>query len=443
MHRLGWLFIGAGLLLALVSGWLLLSSSNAPWASSSTATPMTTRVAERLIPTAMPPTMTATVPPTPSSSAAGKTTTPHLTATPRATASSTVTATQDPVPSSTSPAEGSPATETPPASPTSTPSATPTASAASAPEPGLYTIEERIGIGVPIPPPDQYPGFQDLGIGWYLDWRTQRAPSRPAGVEYAQMVRLQGDTFRPGADELRTIAQANPGSLWLIGNEPDVIWQDNATPAEYASVYHTVYTTLKAVDPTAHVAIGGVSQPTPLRLRYLEAVLAVYQEQYGQAMPIDVWNVHNFILREERGSWGVDIPPGLPDDRGMLYDVDDNDDMEIFRRQIVDFRRWMAEHGYQDRPLIVSEYGIPMPADYGFPPQRVNAFIENTFTFFRTAADPALGYPADGYRLVQRWCWFSLADTTYPTGNLYDPQSHSLTAVGEDWKTVVRGYGLQ
>jgi hypothetical protein len=230
------------------------------------------------------------------------------------------------------------------------------------------------------------------------------------------MVRLRGGVLRPDPSTLAAIARANPGSLWLIGNEPDVKWQDNVEPAVYARLYHEAYAAIKAADPSAVVAAGGVSQPTPLRLRYLDAVLAAYREQFGAAMPADAWHVHNFILREERDSWGVDIPPGLPEDRGMLYEIDDCDNLEIFRRQVRDFRRWMAAHGFQDRPLIVSEYGIPMPEDYGFPPERVIRFLRGTFEFFLTATDPSLGYPADDYRLVQRWCWYSLdaPDTYYP-----------------------------
>jgi hypothetical protein len=156
-------------------------------------------------------------------------------------------------------------------------------------------------------------------------------------------------------------------------------------------------------------------------------------------MPIDVWNVHGFILREERGSWGVDIPPGIADDQGMLYEIDDCDNLEVFRRQIVGFRQWMAAHGYQYHPLVVSEYGVPMPEDYGFPPERLSAFLAGTFDFFLTAADPATGYPADGYRLVQRWCWYSLdaPDDYYPPGRLFDPNTGKMTAVGEGWKGYV------
>jgi hypothetical protein len=80
--------------------------------------------------------------------------------------------------------------------------------------------------------------------------------------------------------------------------------------------------------------------------------------------------------------------------------------------------------------LIVTEYGILMPADYGFPSNRVQGFMLDTFEFFRSAADPALGYPEDGYRLVQRWCWYSLADRRYPTGNLVQMDSVELTPLG-------------
>ncbi|MCP4591363.1 MAG: hypothetical protein GY842_11500, partial [bacterium] len=105
-----------------------------------------------------------------------------------------------------------------------------------------------------------------LRLGWYLNWSTQVNPPRPDGVAYAQMVRLHGGVLRPKVEEITAIARANPASLWLVGNEPDVIWQDNLTPATYAQLYHDAYVAIKDADPTAQVAIGGVSQPTPLRL---------------------------------------------------------------------------------------------------------------------------------------------------------------------------------
>jgi hypothetical protein len=51
-------------------------------------------------------------------------------------------------------------------------------------------------------------------------------------------------------------------------------------------------------------------------------------------MPIDVWNVHAFILREEAGSWGVGIPPGMAGETGQLSEIGDHADIGIFRDQI-------------------------------------------------------------------------------------------------------------
>jgi hypothetical protein len=245
------------------------------------------------------------------------------------------------------------------------------------------------------------------------------------------------------------MARRDPGKLWVVGNEPDVIWQAISTPQEYARVYREVYQVLKGADPTCQVAIAGISQVTPLRLRYLEEVLAAYEAlsadrtadgQPTGLMPVDVWTVHLAILREERGSWGVDIPPGLSDDVGMLYEIEDNANIEILKQQVVTFRRWMAEHGLRDRPLIVTELSVLMPPDYGFPLERVRDYMITAFDFFMAAIDDQLGYPADGYRLVQRWAWYSVADNAYSTGNLFDPETGQITPLGRAYAQYVAGW---
>ena len=276
-----------------------------------------------------------------------------------------------------------------------------------------------------------------LRIGWYMDWMARADAGRPTGSEYAPMVRMKHGALDPDTQTIANIARARPGMVWLIGNEPDVKWQDNVDAATYARLYHEAYTALKNADPTAQVAIGSISEPTPLRLRYLESMLTSYKEQFGVPAPLDVWNIHNYMLREEQGSWGVDIPPGMADQHGQLYQVADSANLTLFKQQIVDFRRWMAEHGYQDRPLLITEYGIPMPADYGFPNEAVIAFWTGAFDTFRSTADPALGLPADQNHLVQAWCWFSLSDTDYMTGNLLDPQTHAMTPLGQAWAAYV------
>jgi hypothetical protein len=294
------------------------------------------------------------------------------------------------------------------------------------------SLRQRVCVGVPFAASAAKP-LSELRPGWYLTWGT----AAKAGGTFAQMVRVPRGQIVPKLAAIAQIAQQNPGALWLIGNEMDVIWQDNATPDQYAAAYHDVYATLKQADPTSRVAIGGVSLPSPLRLQYLDRVLQVYRERYGQDMPIDVWNVHNFILPELRGSWGVDIPPGIGASSGLQYTIDDHDNLAYFKQQLIDFRRWMAQRGYRDRELIVSEYGVLMYADYGFDYERVRNFMLGSFDVMLNTTDAALGLPADGNRLVQRWCWYSLADVDYPTGNLADVNSGELTPLGRDLKNYL------
>ncbi len=328
---------------------------------------------------------------------------------------------------------------------------TPTAAATVAPSPtpvtpaghvgtsswGLpTTLRGRVGVGLPLFGIGSF-DWGDAAPGWYLNWSTQPGPEPRADVTFARMIRFRGDTFWPGRDEVRALAERSPGALWLLGNEPDVRWQDNTTPEQYAVSYGILYQAIKEADPTARVAIGGISQPTPLRLAYLDRVLAAYRARYGVEMPVDVWNVHAFILREERNSWGVDIPPGMTEDTGTLYEIGDHADIRILRDLIEGFRRWMAERGRRDKPLIVTEYGILMPDDYGFPPSLVSRFMTATFDYFLSARDAKLGYAADDYRLVQAFCWYSAADTVYPTSNLFDAKTRTVTPVGEAFKRYV------
>jgi hypothetical protein len=296
---------------------------------------------------------------------------------------------------------------------------------------------DRFGVGVN---PD-YGNVGDFDVarlraGWYVDWKTQLDPLRPAGLDYMQVIYTSGDTFMPDEATLAARVAANPGGIWIIGNEPECIWQGNSTPDQYARVYHELYTFLKARDPACRVTIGGIVQTTPLRLQWLDAVRERYQVLYGQPFPVDLWNIHAFILREEKGSWGCEIPAGIDATSGMLWEVHDHDRMDLFAEQIVRFRQWMKDRGERDKELIVSEYGILMPdiPGYDFDAARVEAFMLSTFGYFMGAKDPELGYPADGNRLVQRWAWYSLNDKLfegYPSrSHLFDPDSKDITPLG-------------
>lgn len=296
----------------------------------------------------------------------------------------------------------------------------------------LYTPRERIGFVAPLQDVERYDTAR-LGAGWYISCQRGEDLAPEAGMECAQLVGSVGEVSASDTALLREIALQNPGRLWLVENEPDVIWQANQTPAEYARLYHDVYQAVKGADPTSKIAIGGISQVTPLRLRYLDEVMLAYERSYGEPIPVDVWNIHLAILREERGTWGVDIPPGMADDVGLLYEIEDNGNVDLLKGQVVAFRRWMAERDLREAPLIVSEFSVLMPPEYGFPFERVQAFMLAAFDFLMTATDEDLGCPSDGNRLVQRWAWYSLADNRYATGNLFDPDTGRITALGESY----------
>jgi hypothetical protein len=306
-----------------------------------------------------------------------------------------------------------------------------------------------------------------LNTGWYVNWGFEESPATPGGMEFVNIVRVKqvgvdGWDFKSGASwpSLNDAIAASPGALWLVGNEPDSHFQDDMLPKAYANAYHDLYAFIKAQDPKAQVGIGGIVQPTPLRFSYLERVLSAYADVYGGAIPVDVWNIHSFILRETIEApdpdpcgentipvWGAYIPPGNGSQSGELYCMRDQDDLGIFWQRIREFRRWMAENGQRYKPLIITEYGVLFPEDYSdedsrpFSQSRVGAFMTGTFDLMLNQSEPTIGYPYDGNRLVQRWAWFSVNGNPYDMGGtLFDPATKQIRLLGEmyrDYTSVI------
>ena len=366
----------------------------------------------------------------------------------------------------------------------------------------------KFGVGLAASPASITDWDVDrLDAGWYVNWGTYLNPPHPNGMVYVQIARLQGPD-RPPASCLRSctayqptctgimdysgcqeghpadpaavgvspdrsviqqIARANPGSLWAIGNEPDrPTFMDDVCPDEYAMLYHELYGLIKEADPTAKVTVAGIVQATPVRLQYLNIVRCVYLHQYGETLPVDLWNVHAFILNEEPGQWGCDVPAGMV--TASLYqtrNVWDCDNMTLFKQQIHAFRQWMFDIGERDKPLIVTEYGILMPAMTGpywlcdgdpyhddplgrcvpgngrpYDYERVTAFMQATFDYF-LGVDPAgidadIGYLLDGNRLVQAWNWYSLNEDWMYNGNLFNNGDKQITGFGEDFEDTTQ-----
>jgi hypothetical protein len=80
-----------------------------------------------------------------------------------------------------------------------------------------------------------------LRVGWYQRYRTELTPTRPNGADYAQTIALtqtgpNSYSYAPNAAAILQIVAQNPGSMWLIGNEPDRRdYQDDLEPHVYAA----------------------------------------------------------------------------------------------------------------------------------------------------------------------------------------------------------------
>lgn len=390
------------------------------------------------------------------------------------------------------------------------PSAAPeTPTTAAAGEPNFYmplTFNDhnprrspRIGFGTSSLPVTAAGDVRVLNAGWYVDWHVNSNPVRPGGMDYMPMVRVHqklvcgsGVTadrekcpylneyeYSPNASAITAFAQANPGSTWLLGNEMDrVDWppngsspgggQDEMQPTLYPVFYKELYDLIKGADPTAKIAIGGVIQATPLRLQYLTTIWDTYKQLYGVDMPVDVWNVHNFINAEfcqkeddkaggkELICYGGAIPPGSDTLIGAYYGEDwKHIDRVTFDQQIRAMRQWMKDRAQQEKPLIVTEYGVlypkigdcpqPLPGGgCGDPnwvdltnPQVIQDFMIWTFDYFADTKDCAIGYAADDCRLVQRWAWFSLENVGWSfniNGVLFDHTTKQLAPAGERFR---------
>mgnify|MGYP005837903331 CR=1 FL=1 len=332
----------------------------------------------------------------------------------------------------------------------------------------------RLGVNGAI---RDYP-IRPLRLGWYMDYQATRFPPPSPGVAYFPMIRLEqvgansynysifGNRSATSLAQLNQVIAAHPGAYWFIGNEPDRIQlQDDLEPHVYALAYRDLYRIIKDRDPTAKIVAGSIVQPTPVRLRYLDKVLQGYYELTGERMPVDVWAFHNFILNEascnfypESQCWGAEIPRGVNVAEGRRFTVEQNIDAEIFKQQVVAFRRWMADRGYRNTPAFLSEFGVLMPAgiffsslphgpetDF-FSEARVNAFMNETIRYVLNAQDPEIGYPGDNNRLIQRLAWYSVEDSILHNGYLFDlsrPPATARTGMGTNFAQLAASIPLE
>ncbi len=260
--------------------------------------------------------------------------------------------------------------------------------------------------------------LERLGIGWYADGRTRPAKLPEMGAAYVQTIALDADE-PPAWNRIARAVEAHPGSIWLVGLRPESLSGGNLSPDAYAAAYHDVYAFLRERDLSAIIVAGGIHAPTPLRLAWLDEVIAAYQLRYGAKLPADAWHTGLYILPEDDSPAGIGLPAGLEATTGQSYSVTDNASLAILQQQVRDMRQWMARNEERHKPLLISGYGVKLPPkDVGEGSasagrQRIVQFMTDSFDYLRSARDSEIGYPPDTDRLVQRWLWDSLNDSYY------------------------------
>jgi polysaccharide biosynthesis protein PslG len=96
---------------------------------------------------------------------------------------------------------------------------------------------------------------------------------------------------------------------WEIWNEPNLahFWHPQPDPLAYRQVYESLRATIKSVDPTAQVAVGGVGSlvfPPPSGVSGLQFL----QRLTGEYLPVDHVGVHAYTTNDHPPD--VDVPGG-------------------------------------------------------------------------------------------------------------------------------------
>ena len=223
------------------------------------------------------------------------------------------------------------------------------------------------------------------------------------------------------------------GTIWLVGNEVGFTpGGDSRTPQQYAIDYHGAYHVLKSMGYSYQVGHGAVittEREEVTRgyvggcggIAYLERVLLSYRDIFGESMPIDVFNIHVYARNLEEGCT----------------------DLQDVMTQVVTFREFMKDQGYQEFPLMISELGCPLGKASA---AEIMRFMTSAYEALLGMRSPQLGMSRDNFRLVQRIAWFIGAppeDLKYAPVNMNLGQTSlmdragSLTALGQTFRQMI------
>src|SRR6478672_4010129 len=147
--------------------------------------------------------------------------------------------------------------------------------------------------------------FNKFFVAWSNGYISGPIQSQVFAVDNRQT--RQYAAFEVHQDVL-DFARANPGKLYINGDEPD---QYCISPSDYAVVYHDFVAAVRSADPTARLSPAGVAEPNhhccPLpddvptacwysqhSIGYMDQFYNSYVQRYGSPPPVHEWRFHDF-----------------------------------------------------------------------------------------------------------------------------------------------------
>ncbi len=289
-----------------------------------------------------------------------------------------------------------------------------------------------------------------LGVDSYINWSIKPDLIEPINYQHVKVIRTWGDDtqFEITKTNLPSQIHLYRGAIWIIGNEPDTTYEDQDNlPAEiYAKRFLELSSIIRNSDSEALIGFAPIVQPSPVRIFYLELVLEEMEKllegtELSISSTFDIWTIHAFLLNEIPGSWGTGLPQGITldmlDENHQPLSLDlytDTHSISLFKNLIINFREWIKEINLGNKPLWITEFGSLMPYYY-VPESETITYLNETFDFLISYKDTEFGYPADDYRLVQKWYWFSLNHSIEDKGgSFYNLDNNFETATGRSFR---------
>ena len=232
--------------------------------------------------------------------------------------------------------------------------------------------------------------LSQLGASWYLNWSPEASPGVP--LEFVPIVCAFTGDASVGSEQLEALRARlsgfPDGTLFVIGSEIGHPPQNDArSPAMYVDDFATCREMILAANPTFRISVGAIVLDSTAEyvgakdgFDYLGQVLKIWQDRYSEPLPAEFFAATAHVLQGG----------------GM--------DLDVFERQIRNFRRFLESSGLRDRFVLIAEYGGALgPSD----PEARAHFLTEATRILTTARDPETGCPKDDDRLVQRFAWFT------------------------------------